>query len=110
MAERVYDRSSYSEGSARQMAAVMASGSRHEALQRLAVPALVIHGDADPLIDVACGRDTAACIPGARYLEIKGLGHSLPRPAWDPIMAAIDELTGKSRPAPGVSHGAKLNE
>ena len=39
------------------------------ALQKLTVPTLVIHGDADPLIPVDGGRATARAIAGAR-LEI----------------------------------------
>src|SRR6266705_5139246 len=37
-------------GVARQLAAIVASGSRKDALQAVKAPALIIHGDADPLV------------------------------------------------------------
>jgi pimeloyl-ACP methyl ester carboxylesterase len=39
---------------------------------------LVVHGAADPLVPLACGKDTARRIPGARLEIIKGMGHDLP--------------------------------
>ncbi|HDP24304.1 MAG TPA: alpha/beta hydrolase [Deltaproteobacteria bacterium] len=75
--------------SARQIAAIMASGSRKEALSRVRIPALVIHGDRDPLVPVACGLDTAEAIPGAKRLIFKGMGHALPRELWDEIISAM---------------------
>jgi len=69
-------------GFQRQFVAILASGSRRRALQRLKVPTLVIHGDSDPLVPPRGGRDTAALVPGARLEVIKGMGHSLPRQLW----------------------------
>jgi len=46
-------------GYMRQYAAVMAAPSRREILEGIATPALVIHGDADPLLPLACGQDVA---------------------------------------------------
>jgi pimeloyl-ACP methyl ester carboxylesterase len=88
-AARSYDRSFHPAGFARQMVAVWASGSRTAALASVRVPALVIHGDADPLIPVAAGRATAAAIQGAALMVIEGMGHDLPRPVWDRIADAI---------------------
>ena len=62
----------------RQMAAVMASGNREEALARLDVPTLVIRGDIDPLISSSGGQRTAEVIPGATYIEIEDMGHDIP--------------------------------
>jgi pimeloyl-ACP methyl ester carboxylesterase len=64
-------------GTARQLAAVLTSGSRQEALRSVTIPTLVIHGDADPLVPVECGMDTANSVPGAELLIIKGMGHDL---------------------------------
>jgi pimeloyl-ACP methyl ester carboxylesterase len=47
------------------------------------VPALVVHGDKDKLIDVSGGRRTAECIPGARFEIIEGMGHDYPPVYWD---------------------------
>ena len=77
------------DGVARQLAAILTDGDRRGALAGLSVPTLVIHGNADPLVPVAAGRDTAAAIAGARYLEIDQLGHDLPEPVMDDIVEAI---------------------
>ena len=42
------------------------------------LPALVVHGAADPLIGVSGGRATAAAIPGSELLVIDGVGHEAP--------------------------------
>ena len=76
-------------GVARQLTAIVASGSRKEALAAVRVPTLVIHGDADPLVPVACGVDTAASIPHASLLIIEGMGHALPITLWPRIIDAI---------------------
>lgn len=65
-------------GSARQSLAILAAPDRTEQLRRLNVPTLVIHGDADPLIRVECGKALATAIPGARITTIAGMGHDLP--------------------------------
>jgi pimeloyl-ACP methyl ester carboxylesterase len=76
--ERSYDRSLYPAGLARQTLAVIASGSRVPLLRHIVAPTLVIHGDSDPLVPVACGRDVARHIPHARLEIIKGMGHDMP--------------------------------
>lgn len=65
-------------GRDRQTIAVIAEPGRGEKLAGLGVPTLVIHGDADPLVPVECGRRTARCIPGATLRVIEGMGHDLP--------------------------------
>jgi len=89
-----YDRANHPEGQARQLAAIVAHGSRREALQRLSLPTLVIHGDADPLVPIEGGRDTAAAIPGAEFLVVEGMAHDLPPGAWPTIVPAIARHTG----------------
>lgn len=90
-AGRAYDRGLSPIGTARQMMAVMASGSRVAALQQVDVPTLVIHGDDDALILVEGGYETAESIPNANLLIIEGMGHSLPIEAWPQIVEAIAE-------------------
>lgn len=92
-----FDRCPHGDGVARQMAAVLASGSRRVALRSVSVPSLVIHGGADPLLPPAAGRATAAAIPGARFIEIPGMGHDMPRGAWGIILDAIAEVASRSR-------------
>ena len=82
-AEAAYDRCFYPEGQARQAAAVARTGSFAEMLRALQVPTLVLHGDRDTLVDPSGGRRIAELIPGARYVEIAGMGHDYPRAFWD---------------------------
>jgi len=86
---RAYDRAFYPEGRWRQLAAVIASPSRKQALASLNLPTLVIHGDDDVLVPLIHGRDTAETIPDAELLVIQGMGHDLPRQVWPRIVAAV---------------------
>ena len=76
-------------GVARQLVAILASGSRKPALAAVRVPTLVIHGDADPLVPLAGGVDTAESVPSARLQVIAGMGHALPISMWPQIIDAI---------------------
>jgi pimeloyl-ACP methyl ester carboxylesterase len=84
-----FDRCFSPRGVARQIAAIMASGSRSEALDAVHVPTLVLHGTADTLIDISGGVRTAQCIPGARFVSIEGMGHDLAPIFWDRIVQLI---------------------
>lgn len=75
-------------GTARQLLAITASGNRVELLKKIRVPALVIHGTDDPLIPVACGRDTARLVPGATMREVRGMGHDFP-PDLDSTLSGL---------------------
>lgn len=66
------------DGTKRQMLAILASNKRYQRLNEIKSPTLVIHGDKDPLLPLACGQATADAIPGARMEVIKGMGHSFP--------------------------------
>jgi pimeloyl-ACP methyl ester carboxylesterase len=65
---------------------------RHR-LGEIHVPALVIHGDEDPILPYPHGAALAAEIPGARLLTMEGVGHELPRGVWDTVVPAILEHT-----------------
>jgi pimeloyl-ACP methyl ester carboxylesterase len=84
-----YDRAHDPEGGARQLAAVLASGSRSEALRNLAIPALVIHGTEDKLVQPSGGERTAEVIPDAKLMMIDGMGHDLPPQLWPQVIDAI---------------------
>ncbi|WP_410627780.1 alpha/beta fold hydrolase [Amycolatopsis sp. cmx-8-4] len=90
-----FDRARHPEGTLRHAAAVMASGDRTSGLHSVELPALVVHGDADPLIDVSGGKATAAAIPGAELVVIPGMGHNLPRAVWPEVADAIGRVTGQ---------------
>ena len=89
VAGRAYERAFNPAGFVRQLAAILSSGSRREALRRVRVPTTVLHGTEDPLILPHGGEGTAAAIPGARFVPIVGMGHDMPTTTW-PIIA--DEL------------------
>lgn len=76
-------------GVVRQMVAVMADRGRATALAGIAVPTLVIHGKADPLVPYACGEDTARRIPGAALEGIDGMGHDLPPQVVERLLALL---------------------
>jgi pimeloyl-ACP methyl ester carboxylesterase len=84
-----FARGVYPPGAARQLVAILASGSRKAALAHVRVPTLVIHGDADPLVRVECGIDVARTVPGAELVIIEGMGHALPITMWPRIIEAI---------------------
>ena len=84
-----FERGWYPQGVARQMAAIVADGDRRPMLKSLGAPTLVIHGEGDPLVPLAGGRDTADNIPGARLLTIPGMGHDLPLGLVDTLADAI---------------------
>lgn len=83
-----YDRSFTPEGSARQLACIVASPDRTAALSAVNVPSAVIHGDSDKLVDVSGGRATAAAL-GVSPLIIPGAGHDLPEELWPTYVEAI---------------------
>ena len=65
-------------GMMRQMVAIGADAGREKVLPSIQSPTLVLHGDADALVPMACGQDTARRIPGATFDPIPGMGHDLP--------------------------------
>jgi pimeloyl-ACP methyl ester carboxylesterase len=88
-AARNFDRRYYPEGAPRQLAAIYASGERHEGLAALDLPTLVIHGLDDTLIPAAGGRRTAELVPGSTLLLVADMGHDLPEPLWPLISGTV---------------------
>jgi pimeloyl-ACP methyl ester carboxylesterase len=84
-----WDRKHDPHGVARQLAAILASGSRTEGLRSLEVPTLVIHGTIDNLVGPTGGERTAEVVPDAKLLMIEGMGHDLPRAVWPQVVEAI---------------------
>jgi pimeloyl-ACP methyl ester carboxylesterase len=97
--ERAVDRAYHPAGFVRQLQAIGAARSRIPRLRSLRVPTLVVHGDADILVPVENGRRVAAAIPGARFLEIRGMGHDVPRRVWTQVADAIADLARASASA-----------
>ena len=97
--ERAYDRCYCPDGSARQLAAVVADGSRVERLARIDRPFLVLHGASDPLIPLACGEDTADRVPGAKLVVVPGMGHDITHANSSIVANHLITHAGQSLPA-----------
>jgi pimeloyl-ACP methyl ester carboxylesterase len=89
IAGRSFDRGHSEAGIARQLHAITASGDRTPKLRKLDIPALVIHGKNDVLVNPSGGRATAKAIPGARLKMVEGMGHDLPRALWPELTEEI---------------------
>jgi pimeloyl-ACP methyl ester carboxylesterase len=89
MARLSFDRGRDAAAPGRQLMAIIASPNRSRELRKITAPTLVIHGTADKLVRRSGGRATARRIPGARLMEIEGMGHDLPREAWPRIIEGI---------------------
>lgn len=87
-------RSVYPAGLPRQLAAIIDDGCRRARLARVTTPTLVMHGEADPLVKLEAGEDTARHISGARLVTIPGWGHDLPLPL---IPRIASEIAGHAR-------------
>jgi pimeloyl-ACP methyl ester carboxylesterase len=61
-------------------------------LAELTVPALVLHGEQDPVLRPSAARATAAAIPDARLVLLPGVGHDLPRALWPRIVGEMRAL------------------
>lgn len=75
--------------------AVAASPDRLEAVRRIAVPTLVIHGRYDACLPLAHGEHLASRIPGAR-LRVLDMGHSFMWSWDDEIGMAIEQALQKT--------------
>jgi pimeloyl-ACP methyl ester carboxylesterase len=71
-----------------------------EQLPDLAVPTLIVHGEADPLVPVAWARRAQERIPGARLVTLPGVGHLSPREAPEAFNAAVTDFLADSDTAP----------
>jgi pimeloyl-ACP methyl ester carboxylesterase len=91
VAGQMFDRGLDPRGTSRQLAAIIASGNRTNALRNITAPTVVVHGTADRLVRPSGGRATAKAIPGAKLVKVEGMGHDMPRAVWDQIVGAIVE-------------------
>jgi pimeloyl-ACP methyl ester carboxylesterase len=90
-AGQAWDRDHDPAGTARQLAAITASGSRAEGLRALTVPTLVLHGTEDKLIQPSGGERTAELVPDAKLRLVEGMGHDLPPALWPVVVEALVE-------------------
>ncbi|WP_439136150.1 alpha/beta fold hydrolase [Pseudomaricurvus sp.] len=92
-------RSYYPAGTARHLLASICTADRRKQLQKLTLPTLIIHGTDDPLIPIACGKDTAENIPQSEFHAIEGMAHDLPDECIPKLSELIGGLTQRSRPS-----------
>jgi pimeloyl-ACP methyl ester carboxylesterase len=69
-------------------------------LARLRIPALVLHGAADPLLRPSAARRTAAAIDGARLVVLPGVGHDLPAAVWPRVADEVRALADRASAPP----------
>jgi pimeloyl-ACP methyl ester carboxylesterase len=93
-AAALFDHAHDPDGLRRQLAAIVSAADRRPMLRRLRLPALVVHGDADPLVRPSGGRATARSLAGAKLVTYPGMGHDLPA-ALQPDIA--DEIAALAR-------------
>ncbi len=79
--------------------AITKAGSRLEALKKINIPSLVIHGTKDPLVLLEHGKKTAEVIPNCKTLYLDGMGHHLPKVFNEEITGAIIDLINTSKHA-----------
>ena len=108
MAAASYDRSHSRAGIARQLHAITASGDRTAALERLRLPATVIHGSSDPLIRPLAGRATARAISDSHLRIFDGMGHDLPPKLWPDFVEEISATAQRSGPASSSNLAAAI--
>ena len=77
---------------ARQIGAIQASGDRTAELARITAPTLVVHGDRDLMVHPTGGRATVDAVPGARHVEIAGMGHHLAPGVVDRLVELTSDL------------------
>jgi pimeloyl-ACP methyl ester carboxylesterase len=93
-----YARSHSRAGVARQLHAITASGDRTAELERLRLPATVLHGGSDPLVRPAAGRATARAIRDSHLRIFPGMGHDLPRELWPDFVEEISATAQRFGP------------
>lgn len=92
-----FNRSYSPAGFARQYAAAASSPDRRPKLATIKAPTVVIHGEADPLVPLTGGQDTADNVPGAELVVIEGMGHDIPPALHDTLVDAIMKAVNRAK-------------
>jgi pimeloyl-ACP methyl ester carboxylesterase len=72
-------------------------------MAQIRVPALVLHGGADPLLRTSAARRTAAEISGARLVILPGVGHYLPDVVYPQVAGEVRTLADEAAAAPSAT-------
>lgn len=89
LAGRIFDRTIDIEACMKNHAVLEGGGSWRERLGEIRMPTLVLHGTEDPLFPIEHGVTLTTEIRGARLVRLDGIGHELPREAWDVVVPEI---------------------
>ena len=96
-----FERACMSPSMARQLVDLNQRADLSGVLPAISVPALVLHRRENPLVPVEAGREAAALIPGARFIEAAGTDVYYWPGADDPESDLIEEfLTGRRSQRP----------
>ena len=93
---RQFDRCFHPDGVTAQLLAIVTSRPRGDLLRAIDVPALVVHGDIDPLITFSGGERTAECLAGSEFLPLADMGHDIPRHYWGTIIEHVSSLAARA--------------
>jgi 3-oxoadipate enol-lactonase len=69
---------------------------RSRRLARISTPAVVVHGEADPLVHVRHARRLTELIPAAGYVELPGVGHLTPHEAPQALLDALRTVAAQA--------------
>ncbi len=89
--EKAYQRAYHPEGNQRQLLAMIFVEPRGEELKQVQIPALIIHGDIDPVVSIEHGERLAACIPNSRLEIMEKMGHGIPARLNDKFIDLLHE-------------------
>ena len=91
------DRSDDQTANDRQGAAIIPYADRRERLDKIAVPALVIHGSDDPLFPLPHAHDQMEHLPNAHLKIVEGMGHIFSDDAAPIIANTVEEFVEQTR-------------
>ncbi|NTZ44082.1 alpha/beta hydrolase [Altererythrobacter sp. SALINAS58] len=87
-----HDRSYRPDAYVRQMIAAFAAPGLWHAQRAIDCPILVIHGDEDSVFSMDHPRALHALWPQSRLVELRGVGHAMPKETWDESMSEMMKL------------------
>lgn len=93
---RSYERANHPEGVVRQLIAILTQRPRTEDLRKLEVPALVVHGKLDPLVDPTGGVRTHEALQNSELIELDEAGHDIPEIYRADLVDRVAQLARKA--------------
>ena len=95
---RIHERGFSPRGFLRQLGAVIQSGDRRERLKHLDTPALVIHGEQDPLVNVRMGKELARYMKNSKLVLHPDMGHDMAQALWPRLIRDITAHVAENTP------------